>query len=470
MSDAARTEQPATAKRRLVRALTVIPATAVILANIIGTGVFVKTRVMTVNVGTPGMVLTVWLCAGLLTLTGALVYAELSTMMPRSGGQFHFIGAAFGRRWAFLYGWTYSLAIGASIAAVAILFVTFLNDLLGAALPPWSLKVLPLVIIGIASGLNLATVRSTGRAATALTSVKVALVLGVGLGAFLLADGSWAHFSLSGAEGVGAGVPESARLGMRGFGAAMLGALWSYNGWAIITSLGGEVKEPSRTLPRAMVGGTLLVIALYMLINAAYFYVLTPMEIANLPESTSVANAAVLRFAGRSAAALMSVGLVVSAYGTLHTSLLVGSRTPFALARKGLLPASLGMVSARAVPAVAVLSVGAWALVLALSGTFDILTDIYVFVLWIFYGMTCLALFTLRRKRPDAERPYRVWGYPVTPALFLLVTVFLLINTFAATPGRALSGLLLVVSGLPVYWFYSRRLGRDAPDAWLGSE
>jgi len=470
MSDAAPTEQPATGERRLVRALTVIPAAAVILANVIGTGVFVKTRVMTVNVGTPGMVLTVWLCAGLLTLTGALVFAELSTMMPRSGGQFQFIGAAYGRRWAFLYGWTYSLAIGASIAAVAILFVTFLNDLLGSSLPQWALTVLPLVTIAVAALLNLATVRSTGRAATALTSVKVALVLGVGLGAFLLGDGSWSHFSLSGATGVGEGVPESARLGMRGFGAAMLGALWGYNGWAIITSLGGEVKEPSRTLPRAMVGGTLLVIALYMMINAAYFYVLTPMEIADLPESQSVANAAMLRFAGRTAAALMSVGLVISAYGTLHTSLLVGSRTPFALARRGLMPSSLGLVSSRSVPAVAVLAVGAWALVLALSGTFDILTDIYVFVLWIFYGMTCLALFVLRRKRPDAERPYRVWGYPVTPALFLLVTLFLLINTFAATPGRALSGLALVVSGLPVYWFYSRRLGRDAPDAWLGSE
>lgn len=470
MSEPAQTEQPTTVDRRLVRALTVIPATAVILANIIGTGVFVKARVMTVNVDTPGMVLTVWLCAGLLTLTGALVFAELSTMMPRSGGQFQFIGAAFGRRWAFLYGWTYSLAIGASIAAVAILFVTFLNDLLGGALPPWALTVLPLAVIGIAASLNLATVRSTGHAATALTSVKVALVLGVGLGAFLLADGSWSHFSLSGSAGAGTGVPDSARGGIRGFGAAMLGALWGYNGWAIITSLGGEVKDPSRTLPRTMVGGTLLVIALYMLVNTAYFYVLTPVEIADLPESQSVANAAVLRFAGRTAAALMSVGLVISAYGTLHTSVLVGARVPFALARRGLLPSKLGLVSPRSVPAMAVLAVSAWALVLTVSGTFDILTDIYVFVLWIFYGMTCMALFVLRRKRPDAERPYRVWGYPFTPALFLLVTLFLLVNTVAATPGRALAGLLLVISGLPVYWFYSRRLGPDTPDAWLGSE
>jgi APA family basic amino acid/polyamine antiporter len=470
MTHGTQTGSPAKGGRRLVRALTVIPATAVILANIIGTGVFVKARVMIVNVGTPGMVLAVWLCAGMLTLTGALVYAELSTMMPRSGGAFHFIGAAYGRRWAYLYGWTYSVALGASVAAVAILFATFLNDLLGGALPPWALQVVPLVVIVVATGLNLGTVRSAGHVATALTAVKIAIVLGVGLGAFLLADGSWTHLSLSGAEGLGAGVPQSARLGWNGFGAAMLGALWSYNGWAIITSLGGEVKDPARTLPRTMLGGTLLVIALYMLINAAYFYVLTPLEIADLPEASSVANATLRRFAGGTAAALMSVGLVISAYGTLHTTLLVGSRVPFALARKGLLPSSLGLVSARSVPVFAVLSLGAWGLVLAVSGTFDILTDIYVFVLWIFYAMTGAAVFVLRRRLPDAERPYRTWGYPVIPALFLVVALFLLVNTFIATPGRALSGFLLVIAGLPVYAFYSRRVEPDDPGGWVGSE
>jgi APA family basic amino acid/polyamine antiporter len=470
MTDDAETASQATGERRLVRALTVVPAIAVILANIIGTGVFVKARVMTVNVGTPAMVLAVWLCAGLLTLTGALVYAELSTMMPRSGGAVHFLGAAYGRRWAYLYGWTYTVALGASAAAVAILFATFLNDLLGGAMPPWALKVVPLLVIVVATGVNLGTVRASGRVATALTAVKIAIVLGVGVGAFLLSDGSWDHLSLSGTEGLGAGVPESARGGWNGFGAAMLGALWSYNGWAIITSLGGEVKDPARTLPRTMLGGTLLVVVLYMLINAAYFYVLTPLEIANLPESTSVANATVLRFAGSTAAAIMSVGLVISAYGTLHTTLLVGSRVPFALARKGLLPASLGLVSARSVPAVAVLSIGAWGLVLTATGTFDILTDIYVFVLWIFYAMTGSAVFVLRRRMPDAERPYRTWGYPVIPVLFLVVALFLLVNTFIATPGRAVSGFLLVIAGLPVYAFYSRRAEPDDPGGWLGSE
>ncbi|MFT4649443.1 MAG: APA family basic amino acid/polyamine antiporter, partial [Glaciecola sp.] len=283
-------------------------------------------------------------------------------------------------------------------------------------------------------------------------------------------DGSWQHFSLD-AFGSGAeDVPNSARLGIRGFGAAMIGALWGYNGWAIITSLGGEVKDPARTLPRTMIWGTVLVIALYVLINAAYFYVLTPLEISNLPPGKSVANAAIQRFGGSTAAGLMSAGLVISTYGTLHTAILVGGRIPFALARKGLMPASLGSISTRSVPAIAVLATGAWAILLALSGTFDILTDIFIFVLWIFYGMTGAALFVLRKKLPDAERPYRVWGYPVVPAIFLVVAIFLLINTFLATPGRAVSGFLMVISGLPVYAYYSRRLGSDEATAWLGDE
>jgi APA family basic amino acid/polyamine antiporter len=163
-------------KGNLVRSLTLTPATAVILANIIGTGVFVKARVMTCNVGSPGMVLTVWVAAGLLTLCGALVYAELGAMMPRSGGEFHFIGAAFGRRLAFLYGWTKTIALGASAAALAIVLVVFLNDLMGGALPPLAVQLLPILVIAVATGLNLLSVRSSGLTATVLTAVKIVLV------------------------------------------------------------------------------------------------------------------------------------------------------------------------------------------------------------------------------------------------------------------------------------------------------
>lgn len=443
--------------RSLVRALTLIPAMAVILANIIGTGVFVKARVMTCNVGSPEMVLLVWFLAGILTLAGALVYAELGAMMPRSGGEFHFIDAAFGKRWAFLYGWTKTVALGASAAATAIIFVTFLNDLTGGQLSPVAILLLPFAIIVVSTALNLLSVHANGMTITVLTAIKVGLVILISAGAWLLADGSMQHFSLDGAAGTCEGVPESAKLGISGFGAAMLGALWGYNGWAIIAAVGGEIRNPGKTLPRALIGGTLLVITLYMLINTAYFYVLTPTEVASLAESSSVAGEAAARFFGPGIVALMSAGLMMSAYGTLHTTLLSGPRVPFALARDGLLPDVLGHVSRNGTPTVAVIAIGAWSLCLAATGTFDILTDIYIFVLWVFFGLNGAALFVLRRRKPDAERPYRVWGYPYVPALFLLVTVYLLVNTVWATPYRALSGIVLIVIGLPLYSYFSQR-------------
>jgi APA family basic amino acid/polyamine antiporter len=437
-----------------------VPAAAIILANIIGTGVFVKARVMTCNVGSPEMVLLVWFLAGLLTLCGALVYAELGAMMPRSGGEFHFIGAAYGRRVAFLYGWTRTIALGASAAALSIVFVMFLNDLLGGSMPPVAVQLLPVALIAIATGLNLQSAKSNGRTATILTAVKIALVLFVGLGAFILADGNWGNFSLGGETGACEGVPDSAKLGVSGFGAAMLGALWGYNGWAIIASMGGEIKDPGRTIPRALIGGTLVVITLYLLINAAYFYVLTPAEVASVAESSSVAGEAASRFFGPGAAAIMSAGLMISAYGTLHTTLLTGPRIPYALSKAGMLPAGLAHISKHGVPAVAILTIGAWSVVLSVSGTFDILTDMYIFILWVFFGLSGGAVLVLRRTMPDLERPYRVWGYPFVPVLFLLVTVFLLVNTLMATPSRALAGIILIILGLPVYEYFRRRAGR----------
>jgi len=450
----------------LVRSLTVVPAAAIILANIIGTGVFVKARVMTCNVGSPEMVLLVWLLAGLLTLCGALVYAELGAMMPRSGGEFHFIGSAYGRRFAFLYGWTKTIALGASAAALSIVFVMFLNDLLGGSLSPTAIQLLPLLVIAVSTGLNLQSARSNGRTATVLTGVKIALVLAVGLGAFVLADGNWGNFSLGGETGTCEGIPESTKLGVSGFGAAMLGALWGYNGWATIAAMGGEIKDPGRTIPRALIGGTLSVIALYLFVNAAYFYVLTPVEVASVAESSSVAGEAASRFFGPAAAAIISAGLMISAYGTLHTTLLTGPRIPYALAQAGMLPAGLARISSQGVPAVAVLTIGIWSIVLSISGTFDILTDMYIFILWIFYGLSGGAVLILRRTMPDAKRPYRVWGYPVVPILFLLVTVFLLVNTLIATPSRALAGIILIIIGLPVYEYFRRRAGDVTPPFW----
>jgi APA family basic amino acid/polyamine antiporter len=236
----------------------------------------------------------------------------------------------------------------------------------------------------------------------------------------------------------------------------MLGAVWAYSGWNDISQLGGEVKDPGRTLPRALIGGVGLVIVLYLLVNAAYFYVLSPQEILSVPGGSSVASEAVGRFLGRGAAGFVAAGMMVSAYGGLHCGMLTCPRLSFALARDGLLPRILGHVSANGVPVWSVLMVAIISAAFTLVGGFDVLSDMAEFVMWSFYGLTVATVFVLRRTRPDAERPYRVWGYPVMPALFVLTALFLVANTFIATPARAIMAFGLMILGLPLYRYYNR--------------
>ena len=206
------------------------------------------------------------------------------------------------------------------------------------------------------------------------------------------------------------------------------------------------------------------------MINAAYFYVLTPSEVASVGENSSVAFEVASRFTEPGVAALISACLMISAYGTLHTTLLSGPRLPYTMARANLLPARFANLSDRSVPAVAVVVIGMWSLVLAASGTFDVLTDIYVFVLWIFFAMNGAAVIVLRRRYPEFPRPYKVTGYPLVPVIFILVAGYLLINTLLVTPGRALAGLALIVVGLPVYRYFERRMNHLGPKTWLGQE
>jgi APA family basic amino acid/polyamine antiporter len=456
-------------KTSLVRGLTLIPATALIVTNVIGTGVFVKARVMTCNVGTPWMVLLAYLVAGIVTLGGALTFAELSAMMPRSGGQYNFIGAAFGRVWAFLYGWMETLLDGAaSIAAVAIVFIIFLNDLLGGALSPLQVQLLTVGTIAAVTLLTLASMHTNGLLATVITALKVMLVAGIGAAAFLFSDGSWAHFAASGAAGACEGVSEGARLGATGFGAAVVGALWSYNGWADVSFVAEEVSEPTHTLPRALIGGSVLIIGLYLLVNAGYFYALEPQTVANVPEASSVAGVVMVRMFGAGGASLLTIGMMLSTFGALHSLSLAVARIPFAMARDGLLPRTFAWISPRArVPSHAILLLGACAIGFAFSGAFDVLTDLIVFMLLLFNGLAVASVYVLRRTLPDAPRPYRVWGYPVVPALFLLATAYLMINTLLATPGRAVAGLGIVALGLPLYAYYRRRLPPSRPEDWL---
>ena len=467
-------DTPAAAKipASLVRGLTLLPAAAIIVTNVIGTGVFVKARAMTCNVGAPWMVLLAYGVAGVFTLAGALTFAELTAMMPRSGGQYNFIGAAFGRVWAFLYGWMATLLDGAAgNAALAIVFIIFLNDLLGGVLSASQIRLLTLATIVAVTLLTLASMHTNGLVATVITALKVSLVAGIGIAAFLFSDGTWAHFSANGASGTCEGIAESARLGATGFGAAMVGALWAYNGWASLGFVAEEVRDPGRTIPRALIGGSLLIIGLYLLINAGYFYVLAPQDVASVSESSSVAGAVLVRILGAAGASLLTAGMMFSTFGALHATSLAWARIPFAMARDGLLPRTFAHVSPRTrVPSHAIVLLGACAMGFAFSGTFDVLTDLIVFILLFFNGLAVASIYVLRRTLPDAVRPYRVWGYPVIPALFLLATAYLMINTLIATPGRALAGLGVVALGLPVYAYYSRGQAPSRPEDWFAEK
>ena len=260
-------------------------------------------------------------------------------------------------------------------------------------------------------------------------------------------------------------------LGATGFGAAVIGALWGYNGWADVSFIAEEVRSPGRTLPRALIGGSLLIIVLYVLINAGYFFVLSAEEVASVPEDTSVAAVVMLRMLGAAGASVLTVGMMFSTFGALHSLSLAVSRVPFAMARDGMLPRSLAQVSPRMrVPARAILLLGACALGFLFSGTFDVLTDVIVFMLLLFNGLGVASVYVLRRRLPNVQRPYRVWGYPVVPALFLLATAYLMINTLLATPGRALASVGIVALGLPLYAYYARRLPPSRPRDWLVEE
>jgi APA family basic amino acid/polyamine antiporter len=267
-------------------------------------------------------------------------------------------------------------------------------------------------------------------------------------------------------------VSAGAMFGVAGFGAAMLGALWGYDGWNNLTFVAGEIKNPQRNVPLALIGGTILIMLLYVFINAAYFYALPPTAVASVSPNSSVAAEVTNSFmspfsesAKALVAGLVAAALMASSVGTLHTSVLTGARVPYAMARDGLFFDNLSKVSETTrVPARAVLAQGLWACTLVfLLQTFDKLTDYVVFGSYIFYGLVTASIFVFRRRMPHAERPYKAWGYPVVPILFLLVTGFLLVNTFWAAPKEAVFGLLLIGLGFPVYYLFFRRRPAVAP-------
>jgi basic amino acid/polyamine antiporter, APA family len=475
----------------LVRGLGLIAAISIIIGNVIGTGVFLKARVMTCNVGSPDWVIIAWIAAGLLSLAGALTYAELSAMKPEAGGEYVFLRDGYGRVWSFLYGWMQIfIAKTGSQAAVAVAFAIGLNDFYGGTLKSvlletsilgskyelTSLQLIAVLMIAIFTLINCASVVLAGHLATILTFVKIFLILFVGLGAFLfVTGGTFGNFSLINDGGRCEGVAEAVKYGSAnysfaaGFAAAMLGALWGYDGWNNLTLVAGEIKQPQRNIPIALIGGTALIGLLYVGVHFAYYYVLDPTTIASVSKDSSVAKEVVARFFLTDAqtfwtaicVSIFTIGLMLSSIGTLHTSILTGARVPYAMAKDGVMFEQMGKLSAKnKVPVTALIVQGIWAAVLALSGSFDTLTDYVIFGSWIFYALATSTVFVFRQKYPNAERPYKAFGYPVVPVLFLLVAGWLLVTTMINSPTQSFAGIFLILLGLPIYYYLvSRKQG-----------
>lgn len=461
--------------RELVRGLGPIAAISINVGNIIGTGIFLKARAMTCNVGTPGRVIMVWVAAGLLALAGALTYAELTTMRPAAGAEYVITRDAYGRFWGFLNGWTqFLISRTASAAALSVGFAIFMNDLLGGSLgqvyfklqlpailgggevPFGRLQIVALATLTITTLINCAAVTVSGHVASLITILKLITVLAVGVIAFFYQDGTFGHFAMTGAGGTCEGVDVTGG-GTAGFAAAMLGALWAYDGWNNISYMAEEVKHPERNLPLALIASMLIVMTLYVIVNVGYYYILSPAEVASVSTASSVAAEAIRRMLGPLAVSLIAAVMLLSSWGSLQTSILGTARIPFAMARDGLFFQSLARVSKRSrVPIISLVVQGVWAAVLTVSGSFDQLTDLAIFAFWLFYGMVTAAVFVFRVREPNARRPYRTWGYPVVPGLFVIVTIYLIVSTLISAPRKALIGLAIIALGIPVYWYFSR--------------
>jgi amino acid transporter len=437
---------------KLQRRLGLVEASAIIVGTIIGTGIFIVPNTIARQVETPGMVFAVWILAGGLSFLGALTYAELGAAFSRVGGEYVYLRLAYGPLWGFLYGWTQFLVIKTgSIAALAAGFAIYLGHFL-----PLSERAGKIVAIGCILALSLVNSRGValgGLVQAGLTALKVALILGlVGL-AFLLGEGTTAHYRPIAPEAV-----DGAWFGR--IGVAMVAALWAYDGWNNVNMVAGEIAHPARTIPRALVLGTLVVILVYLLANLAYFYVL-PIEAIRASER--VAADAVGRVLGPPGATIVSLAILISILGALNGSILSGARIFYAMAADGLFFKSIALVHDRfRVPHAAIWAQAVWASLLAASGTYEQLFTYVIFAAWVFYGVTTIGCLLLRRKFPNVERPFRTPGYPVSPLLFGGLALLLTVSTFVGAPRESAIGVGIMLSGWPAYVLWKRRLaGKD---------
>lgn len=454
-----------------------------VIGGVIGSGIFRKPGVMAWQLGSPEILLLVWVLAGVITLFGALTNAEIAGLIPETGGQYVYFERMYGPFFAFLYGWAvFAVIQTGSIAAVAYVFAEYATQFVklpefSADVAAWSFhlpfigdvsplkefgtKCLAAFVIILLTAVNYIGVKFGGIVQNIFTVAKVSAMFALMLGAFLLpTGGSFSHFTTPSAT-----IHLSGFALLAGIAAALQGAFWAYDGWVKISYIAGEVKQPQRVIPFGLLWGMLAVTAIYILMNLAYAYVLPIDEMAK--SKLVAADVAEKIFPG--GRRWIAAAVMISTFGTTSAIILATARVYFSMARMNVFPRFLGNVHPRFhTPAASLVVQGAWSVVLIYSGTFDMLTDTLIFVSWIFYAVGAYGVFVMRRKLPDAPRPYKVPGYPVVPWVFIVFSViylgFTIYNDVTAYRAAVAAGqpallntafgTVLVLVGTPIYFFY----------------
>ena len=446
----------------LPRVLGASQATAIVVGTIIGSGIFLVPSEMMRDAGSSALVYLAWIVGGLLSLFGAMTYAELGAMLPYAGGEYVYLRGAYGDTTAFLYMWTwFAVAKPASIAAVTLGLARTLGVFpafhwLTAHVPGlpllWS-QLFAIAVTWFMTGLNYLGIKKAGDFQLVFTILKAVLILVVVGFCFASAAGSFVNFTTSLPHAPG---------GFSGFMLALIATLWAYDGWNDLTMVAGEVRQPERNLPIALIGGLFIVGALFMATNAAIQYILPAAQIA---ASERPAVAALSVVAGPGGAGFVAAAMALSIFVTLNGTVMSGARVPFAAARDRLFFAQFAHIHPRfQSPSTSLIVQGSLSTILLLFlSQFQKQFELAVFAEWLFYMLTTTTVFFYRRRRPDLARPYRVWGYPVLPAIFVLCAGFVLIWSFAGNFKGSLLGTGLILLGLPFLWIVRRRYGASIP-------
>lgn len=488
----------------LKRALGIYATTSIVIGSVVGSGIFSSPSGMARDLPSAPLLLGVWLFTGILTLFGALTQCELVGQMPKTGGLYEYFHEIYGEQIGFLYGWAnFMIAGSGAIAAISYIFANYLfvlTDYLHIPLPipqlskeltdmpvhlpflgdifpfqDFGIKLFGSVLIIILTWINVRGVKLGAMVQSISTTSKILAILAIVAVAFIggMHAGSTANWAHATAQGAGLS-------GWTLIGAitlAMSGAFWAYDGWGNVSYIAGEVQTPQKTIPRAIVLGTLTFVSLYLLVNLAYFFIL-PVEAVGSAPNDRVASSMVSVVLGGGGAALIALLIMLSTFDTTNSTVLTNARVYFAMAGRRLFYRNAAKVHPKhQTPHISLILQGAWALILLNSGSFGLITDMYVFVNWLLYVLMAVGVFILRKRRPDAERPFQVPGYPIVPAVFVLfasayviLTLVSDINAYQAGTQpilKSVTGLVLVLTGLPFYYFWRSRRGVEAEDLQL---